>query len=87
MPDTPAPAVITIRREQRIGGIPPRPLRAWGYSWTTPEDITWTSPDGTSRPGPRAGEYVTFGAGLDALRQMLRRKYGRGVQIRESWKL
>jgi len=70
-----------MMRPARPGGRP----GGWSYSWTTPEDITWNFPDGTSRPGPRAGSYVSYGSGLDALRGMLRRKYPTARLI-ESWK-
>jgi len=76
---------ITLKRAAlapaRPGG---RPL-GWCYSYTTPVDVDWRSADGTIRPGPRAGEYITYGRGLDALRGMLRRKYGPAVKIVTTW--
>lgn len=58
----------------------------WIYDYTTPVDVTWTGSDGSVRPGPRAGGWIEYGTGLGALRDMLRRKHGRGVRITETWK-
>jgi hypothetical protein len=63
----------------------------WAYEYTTPVNIDWPhytdgKPNGESHPGPRAGEYVGWGRGLAELHEMLRRKFGKDVQIIESWK-
>ena len=74
---------ITIKRDRQYPAVARRgPAWRWVYSYSTPVDVTW--PDG--RPGPRAGEYITYGTGLADLRSMLRRKYGRDAQITETWK-
>jgi hypothetical protein len=82
-----SPVQIKVKRERQYPVVArPGPAWHWLYSYTTPEDITWNFPDGTSRPGPRAGEWISFGTRLVDLRDVLRRKYGRHVQITETWK-
>jgi hypothetical protein len=76
---------IKIRREPHYGGVQVERRLGWYYSYTTPADIDWPSADGTSRPGPRAGQYVGYGSGLDGLRSLLRRKYP-GAKLTETWK-
>jgi hypothetical protein len=78
---------IAVRRQPNVNAAPGRRAPApWCYSWQTPKDITWTHPDGTTRPGPRAGGWLTYGNSLVELRAMLRRKYGPGVRTDETWK-
>jgi hypothetical protein len=78
------PAAITVRRAAVSNG--PGRYDSWVYSYTTPADIDWADSSGTTRPGPRAGQYVEYGKGLAGLRDVLRRKYGRDVRITEEWK-
>lgn len=72
---------ITLKREP----YDTRRGTAWTYSYTTPVDVDWRNQDGTTRPGPRAGEFISYGTGLTSLRDMLRHKYGRAVVIRQAW--
>lgn len=78
---------IKIRRSVLYGNPGGRATRrlGWTYEYTTPVDIEWTSADGTTRPGPRAGEYISYGRGLAGLRSMLRRKFP-GARLTETWK-
>jgi hypothetical protein len=73
---------IKLKREPHYGGVQ---VERRLDSYTTPADIDWPSADGTSRPGPRAGQYVGYGSGLDGLRSLLRRKYP-GAKLTETWK-
>jgi len=82
---TTVPARITVRRQPNTP-VPGRWTAPWHYSWTTPDDITWTSHDGSTRPGPRAGDYVPYGNSISDLRAMLRRQFGRDTVITEPWK-
>jgi hypothetical protein len=80
-----SPVTIKIKRE-RVIGAGNHLLRSWLYSYTTPVDVEWVIPASAPRLGPRAGDWITYGHGLESLRDMLRRKYGRDVKITETWK-
>lgn len=81
-----AGAAVTIRIRRDEQTYPPGFRGApWVYAYTTPVDVTWKNADG-ERPGPRAGEYITYGSHLASLRDMLKHKHGRNVVIIETWK-
>jgi hypothetical protein len=75
------PVTVKIKREQGANARPGMRPPGWVYSYTTPVDVNYGA-----RRGPRAGEYIVYGKGLAGLRDMLRRKHGRGVTLIETWK-
>jgi hypothetical protein len=81
--NTAGPAEIKVRRHTMRRGT----ARAgWTYEYVTPVDITWDNGDGTSRPGPRAGEWATTNNGsIAAVRAILRDQFP-GARITETWK-
>lgn len=81
----PAPRIAVRRTPMRNAAPGRRPGAPWAYDWQTPDDITWTRPDGTTRPGPRAGGWVAYGTSLTELRAMLRRKFGPAAVIEPTW--
>jgi hypothetical protein len=79
------PVIVSIKRE-RVIGAGNHMLRSWLYSYTTPVDVEYVIPSVSStRQGPRAGDWITYGHGLEDLRYVLRRKFGRDVKIVETW--
>ena len=79
------PVTIQIKRDRGQNARPGLRAPGWVYSYSTPVDVDWGNSDGTTRPGPRAGEFITYGSGLGSLRDMLRRKHGRDVILVQTW--
>lgn len=83
---TTEPVTIQIKRE-RVTGAGNHLLRSWLYSYTTPTDVEYVIPSvSTTRQGPRAGDWIVYGHGLEDLRDVLKRKFGRDVKLVETWK-
>jgi hypothetical protein len=56
------------------------------YEYQTPVDIDWDNGDGTTRPGPRAGNWTDApGSGIADTRQRMRRMFP-GARLIETWK-
>lgn len=73
---------IQIKRESlrtRLG-------LTWTYSWTTPEPIHYRDASGEIYNSVPAGTWISYGKGIIALRDMLKRKFGPNVKLIETWK-
>lgn len=75
--------MIEVRRAE--ARFPGQRSRAFTYSWKAIADEDFPRPDGTVFHRP-AGTWVEHGTSIVALRDTLRRKFGRGITISEDWK-
>lgn len=76
---------VTIRRARLVSAFTGRRPMGFAYSYQLPENRVLDRPDGT-RLVQLAGSWIEFGTDIATLRGYLKRAYGRGVTITETWK-